>query len=257
MLDKNSGLKHKCILVLFFSTLFILLLPFSSTSQEHKKGETIFGLEVKGIIPSSILNAGKIDLTNDSIAVQIKPEYGFSFGMIIRYNFTKMFTLETGLHMTRRFFPVNFEHQPSGLNELSEVELVSYEIPIQWLLYIQLGEQMYMNTILGVSLDIYPSDVTKTQESYAYIIMPKSWIQVSLLASVGFEYRSKESGYFYFGASIHSPFGGIGDFKLSYYHDNSLSEYVTLGTQLSGTYLSADFRYFFNKKEKKKKEIIY
>lgn len=224
--------------------------------QEHKKGETIFGFEVKGIIPSSILNAGEINLTNDSITVNINPEYGYSFGMIIRHNFTKMFTLETGLHLTKRVFPVTFKHT-KGIDELSNVEMISYEIPIQWLLYIQLGEQMYMNTILGISLDIYPSDVTITKESYAYIIIPKSWIQTSLLASVGFEYRTKKSGYYYLGASIHTPFGDMGDFYLSYYHDNSQSEFVTLDTKLTGTYLSADFRYFFNKKAKKKKEIIY
>ena len=256
MLVRSSELKHNIIIVLFFSTLFLFAIPLFSSAQEHKKGETIFGLEAKGIIPSSILNAGEINLTNDSITVNIKPEYGYSFGMIIRHNFTKMFTLETGLHLTKRIFPVNFEHT-NGIDELSNVEMISYEIPIQWLLYIQLGEQMYMNTILGVSLDIYPSDVTITKESYAYIIIPKSWIQTSLLASVGFEYRTKSSGYFYFGASIHTPFGDMGDFYLSYYHDNSQTEFVTLDTKLSGTYLSADFRYFFNKKKKKEKEVIY
>lgn len=226
------------------------MLPFFSLAQEHDKGETIFGLEFKGIIPSTILNAGEQSIGNDSITVTINSDRGFSFGMIIRHNFTKMFTLETGIHMTRRFYPVDIRNNSNGFNGSSSIEYVSYEIPIQWLLYIRLGENFYMNTILGVTFDIYPSDVIKVEEFYAYIIQPVSWFQTSLVASIGFEYRTAKAGYFYLGASVHRPFTDVANFRLSYTNDPTQSEYVNLDTKISGTYFSIDLRYFFNKKEK-------
>ncbi len=230
--------------------IFILFLSYSLLAQEKRKGETLFGLEVKALVPGKILNAGPISMGDDSIDVTVKSPNGYSIGMIVRHSFTKMFSLETGLHLTNRYYPVQFENSNKGINSASKIQLVSYEIPIQWLLYIRLGEQIYMNTILGISLDIFPTDVTVTEDSYAYIIIVDSWIQGSLLASVGFEYRTEKSGFFYMGASLHRPFKEIGNFSLSYYNNNSLSEYVNFTSPITGTYLSIDFRYFFPKREK-------
>ena len=232
------------------SLFLILFLSFSSLAQENKKGETIFGFEFKALIPSRILNAGPVSLGDDSIDVTIKSPNGYSIGMVVRHNFTKMFSLETGLHLTNSYYPILFKNTNQGIDEESRIQLTSYELPIQWLLYIRLGEQIYMNTILGISLDFFPTDVTITEDSYAYIILVDSWIQASILASVGFEYRTKKSGYFYIGSTIHRPFSDIGTFKLSYYHDNILSDYVTFSSPISGSYLSIDLRYFFPKKEK-------
>jgi hypothetical protein len=257
VLVRNSGLKPNIFHLLFIGILFLIFYSVNASAQEHKKGETIFGLEAKAIIPTSILNAGTIKLSDDSITIKINPESGYSIGMLIRHNFTKMFTLETGIHLTKRLFPIDFDHSLNGISEQSKIEMISYSIPIQWLLYIQLGKQTYMNTILGVSMDFYPSSIKKESEKYAYIITPNSWIEASLLASVGFEYRSKKSGYFYIGSSLHSPFGDMGSFKLTYYHDSSLTEHITFNSNISGTYLSIDFRYFFNKKEKKKKIDVH
>ena len=114
-----------------------------------------------------------------------------------------------------------------------------------------------MNTLLGLSLDFYPSDVTVTNDDYAYIIVRKSWINASLLASIGFEYRTKKSGFVYLGASINRPFGDIGDFILSYYHEGNINDYVSYSTGVTGTYLSLDMRYFFPRKDKKVEPKYY
>jgi len=250
VLDRSFGLRLKYLKAPLSGIIFILFFSYSLLAQENKKGETLFGLEVKAIIPGKILNAGPISLGDDSIDVTIKSPNGYSIGMVVRHNFTKMFSLETGLHLTNSYYHIQFENSNKGIISESKIQLVSYEIPIQWLLYIRLGEQVYMNTILGISLDIFPTDVTVTEDSYAYIIILDSWIQASLLASVGFEYRTEKSGFFYMGASLHRPFNDIGNFSLSYYNNNSLTEYVTFSSPITGTYLSMDFRYFFPKKEK-------
>ena len=46
----------------------ILLLGTQFSIGQIEKGETIFGVQVKGIIPASILNAGEQTVSNDSIA---------------------------------------------------------------------------------------------------------------------------------------------------------------------------------------------
>lgn len=227
----------------------VLFLSKNLAGQAIEKGETIFGLEVKGIIPTDFFGAGPIELGNDSISASMKSPYGFSFGMIIRHNFTKMFTVESGIHLNNRTYPVSISNSAANFNASSKISLQSYEIPIQWLLYIRLGKQFYMNTILGLSLDFYPSDVSYIGNSYAYYIQRDSWIKAGLVASLGFEYRTKKMGYWYLGGSIHSPFGNIGDFYISYYNENNINEYVTFSSGLNGTFFSVELRYFFNKSE--------
>lgn len=257
MLDKSFVLKHSIKKAVFICFLLFLFLPIKNFGQEFNKGETIFGIELKGVLPTSLFDAGPIDIGDDSISISMKAPSGYSFGMIIRHNFSKMFTLETGIHLTNRIYPLSITNSNNNFSSESQIKLVNYEVPIQWLLYIRLGEQFYMNTILGVSLDIYPTDVTKTEEYYRYYIQRKSWIKASLLASIGFEYRTKKSGYFYLGGSVHSPFGSIGKLYVTYFHDDILTEDVTYSSEINGTYFSLELRYFFNKKEKVIKPITY
>jgi hypothetical protein len=228
-----------------------------SFSQSLKKGETIFGVEVKGIIPTSLFGSGPISLGDDSISIHVNSPIGYSFGMMIRHNFSKMFSLETGIHMTNRIYKLNIQNSNNNFNGQSKIEYDSFEIPIQWLLYVRLGKQVYMNTILGFSFDFFPSDVVKNEASFAYYIQRDSWIKASLLASVGFEYRTQKSGFFYLGASLHSPFGNIGNLTVSYYYQDNVLQEVSYSEQLNGTYLSAEIRYFFNKKEKTAEVITY
>jgi len=248
---KISLFKYKVLLsgLLFLSTHFVI--------GQIEKGETIFGIQVKGIIPASILNAGAQTISNDSIDFTLSSASGLSVGGVLRHNFTKMFTIETGIHYVSRRYNFNFKQSIQQIDDNSDINLISYEIPVQWLLYIRLGEQFYMNTIFGVSVDFYPSDVTNTRENYAYIMIRKSWINLALIASVGFEYRTKDAGYFYIGGSLHYPLSDIGTLRVSYFPDPSnTADFVNLDQKVSGTYLSVDVRYFFKKNEEKKKQNI-
>lgn len=250
MLDKNYESKIK--LDLFKVFIFaILLINTHLAFGQIEKGESIFGIQFRGIIPVSYLNAGEQTISNDSIDFSISSASGFSIGAIVRHNFSKMFTIETGINYVSRRYSFNFKQNIQNIDDNSSVNLVSYEVPIQWLLFIRLGDQFYMNTLFGFSFDFYPSDVTKTREKYAYIIIRDSWVNFSLLASIGFEYRTKKSGYFYLGGSLHYPFSDVSFVRVSYIPDpNDSNNFVNLDTKLSGTYFSIDIRYFFAKSEK-------
>jgi hypothetical protein len=256
VLVKNYALRIKLSKIkIILSVLFLINTHF--TIGQVEKGETIFGIQVKGIIPTSILNAGDQTISNDSIDFTLISASGLSIGGVLRHNFTKMFTIETGIHYVSRKYSFNFKHNIQQIDDNSNVNLISYEVPVQWLLYIRLGEQFYMNTIFGVSVDFYPSDVTNTRDNYAYIMIRKSWINLALIASVGFEYRTKEAGYFYIGGSVHYPLSDIGTLRVSYFPDPSnTSNFVNLDQKINGIYLSVDVRYFFNKQEEKKKQNI-
>ena len=257
VLDKNYESKIKMGLFrLLFSA--ILLLNSYLVVGQIEKGENIFGFQVGGIIPVSFLNAGSQTVSNDSIAFTLSGASGYTVGGIIRHNFSRMFTLETGIHYVNRKYSFNFKHNIQGIDDNSSVNLVSFGIPVQWLLYIRLGERFYMNTLFGVSFDIYPSEVTKNHDSYRYIIIRDSWLNVALTASIGFEYRTKKSGYFYLGGSLQYPLSDIGFVRVSYIPDiNDLNNFVNLDVALSGTYFSVNLRYFFEKTEIKNEPTIY
>jgi hypothetical protein len=228
-----------------------------------KKGENIFGIQVSGIIPTSILSTGEQTLKNDSISFTISSATGYRIGAMVRHNFSKMFTLETGINFVNRNYSFNFKHDTRrdstlDIDDNSAVHLISYEIPVQWLLYIRLSKQFYMNTLFGVSFDFYPSDVTKTRDKYAYIIIRESWFNVALVANIGFEYRTEKSGYFYIGGSLHYPFSDIAFVRVSYIPEvNDPGNFVNLDGKLKGSYFTVDLRYFFVKTKNEVKPNIY
>jgi hypothetical protein len=114
-----------------------------------------------------------------------------------------------------------------------------------------------MDVSLGLSLDFFPSDVQSSDEYFKHYGTRKSWLGESVLANLGYEYRTEKSGYFYIGASYHRPFNDIYYSTVAYYRDHN---HYTSGQQflISGNYLTLDLRYFFHedplKKQKKKKE---
>jgi hypothetical protein len=262
VLVRNFGLKIKLLLYRII-LLAILLISNQLAIGQIKKGENIFGIQVSGIIPSSVLNTGEQTLKNDSISFTIGSASGFTLGGMLRHNFSKMFTLETGIHYVSRSYGFNFKHDirrdsTLDINDDTKVNLVSYKIPVQWLIYIRLTDQVYMNALFGVSFDFYPSDVTKTRKNYAYIILRESWINVALVASIGFEYRTKKSGYFYIGGSLLYPFSDIAFFRVSYFPKvNEPGNFVNLDGKIRGTYFTVELRYFFAKTEKVVKPNIY
>ena len=107
-----------------------------------------------------------------------------------------------------------------------------------------------MNTSGGIGIDWYPSHVQSVGENYLlqHLSLKRYWMNFSLLANLGFEYRTEEKGRFYLGASFVNPFNAITDTKIDYYYENNRKQRYT--TQLRGTYITIDLRYFFANKEK-------
>jgi hypothetical protein len=162
--------------------------------------------------------------------------------------------------MVRRNYFVEAKDLDFNLESSMSFAFVGYEVPILGLIYVQLGERLWMNAAAGVSVDFYPSNVFKlvsdSQDSIIYDFeqhtFRKRWVSMGVLANYGFEYRTKDKGYFYIGASYHRPFDAIAVTEATYYRSNKP---VTVENDLSGIYLTLDLRYFFHEDPDKKKKL--
>jgi hypothetical protein len=117
----------------------------------------------------------------------------------------------------------------------SEFRIIGYEIPLSGLVYIKLSEKTYMNASLGISADMFASDIY-TEDYYFRNSSHRAYVfNAGILGNLGWEFRTEAAGYFYIGASYHNPFSGIFNSQLGYYENDVLKEKVTMA--ISGTYL--------------------
>lgn len=244
---------HK-IFSLFKELNVTLLLTIGCiTSIMCQQGVTTIGFQVKPIVPINYFGAGPIELTSDSAIINISSKMGYSFGMVIRRGLTKTISIETGINYTRRNFKLTGTSSFENSSDVGDFGFVSYEIPIQSLVYIRLAEKLYMNASIGLGINFSASDVASKGENF-YIDHYSErayWINLSFLSNLGLEYRTKEDGYFYLGASLNTPFWPIALTTLKYYYQNN--DNVRFDPiYLNGNYLTIDFRYFLPQKEKEK-----
>jgi hypothetical protein len=241
-----------------FRCVILVLLLAEAQISLAQQNVTTFGIQIKPMIPSKFFSTGNESVIEDEIGIDFQPKLGWNFGMIIRKGFSKMWSLETGICQVQRNFTMLFNHPDLKEQTKLSFRYICYEIPIQGIVFVKLSDQLYMNASGGMSLDFYPTNVTTSttvnKDSLHYDFYQKtwkkSWVQVAMLANYGFEWRSKESGYFYLGASYHRPFSPIGITRV---HIEKNSVPTDLGFFLKGNYLTIDFRYFFHENPEKKK----
>lgn len=232
----------------------VILCLFTLSFGYSQKGVTTFGLQYKPIIPNKFIGTYKQDFNQGQLVSNVQQQLGHCFGGVVRYGLTDIISFETGLNLTHRNFGLNFAVPDSGYAETGTVGVVSYEVPLSCLIYIRLTERWYINTSLGSALNMFSSNVSKQlpisgpeyfKQEGAY----RSKIQGALLANVGFEFRTRDKGYFYIGSSYNLPFSPIITFAMSYEYPGG----KTLSIQnIRGSYLTLDFRYFFNEKPEKR-----
>ena len=235
----------------------ILLSLLSSTISFAQERVVTFGIQVKPIIPLGFFDTGEQKEVSNNVDFTLTPKTGLGFGMVIRKGFTKSLSFETGINLIRRNYDLTITDADSNFTSNSSFKMSNYEIPVLGLVYVQLGDNLFMNVAGGFSLDVYPTDLRTVGVNFSNDLIRFQWLSTSLLANIGWEYRTEESGYLYFGASLHRPFSPI--FKEFIVYDG-FSKNETMQFDLSGNYFTIDIRYFFHedkqkkKKKKKKKE---
>jgi len=228
-----------------FSFIFFFL-PSLAIAQERV---LTFGIQYKPIVPVNYFTTNTSVLQN-GVDFTIKQKFGFSGGMVIRKGFSKRWSLEAGINLVKRNFEITITDESSAFTGTSKFSSMSYELPVLGLLYIQLSDEIYMNTAFGFSIDFFPSDIGSEDVFYDHYSLRKSWVQPSLLANVGYEFRTKKRGYFYLGISFHRPFFSIYYSNVEYLENGK--ELEEIDTELKGDYLTLDLRYFFHEDPEKK-----
>ena len=231
---------------IFFISLSVL------TSCICFSQENIFtaGFQYKPIFSSSLFNTVEKSITQNNINFSVSQKFGFCAGMVIRRGFTKRFSLESGINYVKRNY--NLKIADTSFTGKSDFTIIGYEIPVLGLIYIRIAKKIFMNTSLGISWDMYPSNITTGDSYFKHTSTRHSLFQGAALANLGYEYRTEKSGYFYWGASYHLPFTEIFNSSITYEPKQEIAK-----LKIPGNYLTLDFRYFFHEeplKQKKKKK---
>lgn len=235
---RTAALYRSCIALVF------VILCFPAFSQEN-----VFtaGFQYKPIFPNSFFSKDTWSVTQNSIDFTITQKMGYSAGMVLRRGFTKQLSLETGINYTKRNF--NLLISDTSFTGKSDFTIVGYEIPLQGLIFLRLADKLYMNTALGMSMDMYASNIYTHDTYFRHYSKRHNVFQFAALANLGFEYRTKKSGYFYLGSSYHLP--------LTYFFESSVlyEPNQAIGRmKLSGTFLTLDLRYYFHEEPIKNKK---
>ena len=221
-------------------TCICLLTASESQSQENV---TTVGFQIKPIIEADFIGKGSFLVDNTPLSVQVNPKTGMAFGMVIRRGITKSISVEGGINRVKRNFQYVFRDDEIDYEENLTFGYVNYEIPLKGLVFVQLGEKLFLNTSLGPSLDMYASDVTSGDVFLQQVTIRGAWAKVALEANLGMEYRTRKSGYIYLGATYHNPFSNVARSSVRYRDDIS-ERYVSF--DLDGGYLTHDLKYFFH-----------
>lgn len=233
-------------------TLLALLfcLPFLLRAQPRT---TALGLTYRPIFPVNFLGTGPDESVVNGVDIKTGLTTGFSGGMIIRRGLTDLLSMEFGINYTKRTYGVDITD--SGYAASSPYRIIGYELPVSLLAFIQLGENMYMNASLGAGLDAFASSVRVANEAFEQIAVKNHTVNPALNANLGWEYRTYQSGIIYVGATYHRPFTEIYTSIVNYRNNG---KDISSRTQITGTYLTADLRYYFpyQKDPRKKKKVV-
>lgn len=251
LLQKRSFVLELLLMRVKLILFSFLLLNYSSFLAQERV--TTFGIQLKPIIPSQLFSTGKQEVDQNKVFFTTTPKTGYSFGMVIRKGLNKSLSLETGINYLNRKFELEIFDDSLDYIETSSFKLVNYEIPISLLVYIRLSEYIYMNVSGGVALDIYPSDLYTYSDNFQNDVLVYDWFRQSLIANIGWEYRTDKNGYFYLGASYHRPFSHMAK-QIVWYNGNKRDERVEFN--LSGNYITLDLRYFFHEDPERKKKKV-
>ncbi len=227
----------------------ILILGLTSSNLLAQEKVTTVGFQIKPIFVSSFFGTGPQELTQNGFNYKISQSTGFSGGLVIRKGYTKSLSLEFGINYCRR--NVTLESLYQGVSSVSKLKIIGYEIPLSQLIFIRLSKQIYMNVSAGACINMFPSDVQTTNEVLYAIGGRKLIFNPSLIANIGFEYRTVENGYFYLGTSFNRPFSPIYGLGIDYLINNVVVNSSI--SELQGSYLTIDFKYFFHEDPERKK----
>ena len=239
--------------------LFIIIVVVScnnnANAQAHRtKSENFFGIQVKPLIPFGLVGDQAFDMAEDGFETTISPIFGYSYGGIVRIGLTELLAIETGINYTRRNYKASYSVPDSNVYAEDDLGYVSFDIPLNFLVYIKLGKQIYMNVGIGASGNFNASNIRSLinpEGKHLFIFEGKryNYFDFNANADLGFEYRTHSSGTIYLGLSSRVPFSPALEIATAY----EFGTYKTVAkTDIDGSTFALCLKYFFHNQKRKK-----
>lgn len=237
-----------------FRYLFIALIPLMTakhlhgqTTKKKDKFPSYFGFQYRPLFPTRFIGDPETIMVQDEFTSVINQRSGFSFGGTVRAGVTKLIAIETGINLTRRNFDVSMSIPDSNIFATNNLRFLTYDIPLNALIYVQLSEQFFMNASLGVNLSYKPTNVGILTlpgglNTFTHTGRNNRKVVFGLNANFGFEFRTEKSGFFYVGGSGLVPFSPLFNMIAQYKNQGYTN---TIYSDIDGSFLALDFKFFF------------
>ena len=223
-----------------------------SCNGQFKRVPSYFGFQYRPLIPMSFVGDRNLELNAENFTSSISQNPGYTFGGTVRTGISDLIAIETGINFTKRNFDIAMSVPDSNLLVNDAFSFIEYDIPLNCLIYIKMAKEWFANASLGIAVRYKPSSIGRQinlQNAHTFIytgyVQYKKKIGFDFNANIGFEYRTKNSGFFYLGGSVRVPFAPL--FIIATQYKNEGNEITSYG-DFNGSYLALDLKYFFPNK---------
>ena len=229
-------------------TLLFILVSLNVCGQSIKF-PSYFGIHYRTVFPNNFVGSKSVTLLNQEFTSTCLQKTGYSIGATVRAGITKLISFETGINLIHRNFHLNMSAADSNQFAKRDLSFLSYDIPLNCLIYIKLNKSWYANASLGIAASYKPSTiggVNNTGGNHSFIhtgyVDYKKKFTADFNGNIGFEFRSKKSGFFYLGGSVQIPLAPL--FILAGMYKYEGYELVSVAN-VNGSFLSLDLKFFF------------
>ncbi len=227
--------------------LCCLMTGFSYGQVQKEKVPSYFGFQIRPVFPTQFIGDPELSLQGEGFETTLSQKMGFGFGGTVRAGLTELIAFETGINYTQRNFDLTMAYPDSASYATDTLTFIEYDIPLNILMYIKMSEQWYANASLGFLLTFKPTDIGAFnqpggQHYYKHTGLTRSKLGFDVNANIGFELRTKKSGFFYLGGSGRVPLSPLFDLVADYIYEGNTTRLVG---EVDGSFLSIDFKYFF------------
>jgi hypothetical protein len=242
--------KIQSILVLFccFQLFSVVAQEEEDSNEKKDKFPSYFGFQVRPLLPTQFIGNPLTEIKQPVFTTSLSQTVGYSIGGNVRAGLSKRIALETGIHYNIRKFDVNMSILDSGIYAKNDLTFITFEIPVNLLVYIQMSKKVFASTALGVAMTFKPTDVgILTLPGGSSIFSHTGFAQRKFVldfdAHFGVEYRTEKKGFYYIGGAAKIPFSPLFDLIATYKYQGNKTTYYGV---VDGSFLAIEFKYFFH-----------
>ena len=202
------------------------MVVFSFFGQKKDEKNRQVGFLVGSLVPINYFGVGPLEVSENNSSISLNNELGYSFGMVLKTDYSKKISLETGIVFCQRNFKLTgvTTNQASILRDTSSFGYINYSSPIKGIIYVQLNKYLFMRNSIGFNIDFYASSVASEGDNFLinHYSERARWINGSLNGELGIEKRSSKIGTFYIGAEVNIPISSIAVTRIKFFYDRPI-----------------------------------